>query len=108
AQCDPAVAPATPMNAMPQCFFLNYDSETSPRSCAIPMATPCLLATGQQVPDGVCLDQSPGRGGRLPDTKMEGAGRCGSSKSALHYVGQNVAICINPTTQRQGWGATLQ
>jgi hypothetical protein len=72
------------------------------------MATPCLLTTGEQVSDDVCLDQNPGRGGRLPDTKIEGAARCGVSKSALHYVGTNIAVCINPSTKRQGWGATLQ
>jgi len=105
AECDLAVAPATGLN---QCVFLNYDSETSPRSCVIPEAKPCLLQTGEQVPDDVCLDQDPGRGSKLHDTKIEGGGRCGSSTGALHYVAHNVAICIDPKTKRQGWGTTLQ
>jgi hypothetical protein len=104
AQCDPAVAAPTA-----QCFFLNYDKDLSPRVCAGTKETPCLLESGEQVPSDVCFNADPVQsGGRLNDAPMEGMDRCGSSKRALHYVGKNVAICMSPTTKRQGWGATLQ
>jgi hypothetical protein len=108
AECDLAVAPPTEMNATPHCFYLNYDDTTSPRFCAIPEAKACLQLDGAQAPDEMCVDTFPGKGAGLTDTMIEGNGRCGSSSRALHFIGQNLAVCINPATKRQGWGATLQ
>jgi hypothetical protein len=104
ARCDPAVSPGV----MAQCFYFNFDSDNSPRDCKATKEIPCLLASGEQVASDVCSSQDPGRGGRLNTTQLEGVDRCSTSKSSFHYVGTNVATCINPSTKRQGWGATLQ
>jgi hypothetical protein len=36
------------------------------------------------------------------------AARCGTSNYAFHLAATNLAACYDPTTKKQGWGATLQ
>jgi hypothetical protein len=104
AQCDPAIAPGV----MAQCFYLNYDVANSPRACDATKDKPCALASGERASSDYCLSLDPSQGGHLTNSKMDGPNRCGTSARALHFRGVNIATCIDPDSNREGWGATLQ
>ena len=88
----PECAPTTPCG-----FYLNWDTILSPVD---PPSATCDLGPG------VAAQVNLGRPGKpfafpLPEA------RCGQSAYAYRLQGRNIAVCVNPTTGRQGWGATL-
>jgi hypothetical protein len=105
ASCDLALEPNA--GAASQCPYFNFDIDNSPRQCPIPDVKDCKLLDGTQAPPEMCVKSVPGIGSTLRNTPIEGGSRCGTSRSALHLTGQNLAMCVSPTTMRQGWGATL-
>jgi hypothetical protein len=87
----PECAPTTPCS-----FYFNYDAALSPVD---PPSPTCDLGPGVVTE----LNQPTGQplAYEIPEP------RCGQSRHAYHQQGKNIAICVSPTTGRQGWGATL-
>jgi hypothetical protein len=86
--------------SMPCSFYFNYDSALSPAlSPADPPSALCDLGAG--VVTGLNQGMGPPFAYPLPEA------RCGRSQYAYHQQGQHIAVCVNPKTGRQGWGATL-
>ena len=110
AGCDPVVD-----SAKGECTYLNFDSALTPRPCAAPAPslTTCRQANGEAVADSFCSSVVTGDAAitagdpNLPLSPIPN-GRCGTSANAFHFSGTNVAACYSSTTQRQGWGATVQ
>jgi hypothetical protein len=80
----------------PCAFYFNYDTLLSP---ADPPTTLCNAGPG------VVSELNQGAGQPLAFPMPEP--RCGASHYAYHQQGKNIAVCVNPATGRQGWGATL-
>jgi hypothetical protein len=87
----PECAPTTPCS-----FYFNYDSLLSPVD---PPTSICDLGPGVVTE----LNQPQGQ----PFAYVLPEARCGESHYAYHQQGKNIAVCVNPKTGRQGWGATL-
>jgi hypothetical protein len=92
------------------CMYYNFDTEQSPRLCTDtpPSLASCVQADGAAEPYNFCMTAnlaSPSGSvavTQIPDT------RCGVSNYAFHLAATNLAACYDPTTRKQGWGATLQ
>jgi hypothetical protein len=106
ALCDPSIDPHHR-----GCMYFNYDAGQTPHDCGspTPSAPSCVQADGEPEPDSFCLDKIDfqGAGSSVTVTQIPGT-RCGVSNYAFHLSGTNVATCYDPTTLKQGWGATLQ
>jgi hypothetical protein len=87
----PECEPETPCS-----FYFNYDTLLSPTD---PPTPSCDLGEGVVTE----LNQMAG----APFAYALPEARCGESRYAYHQQGKNIAVCVNPKTGRQGWGATL-
>lgn len=91
----PECAPTTPCS-----FYFNYDTELSPVD---PPTSSCDLGPG-------VVSEINGRMTGLTGNQAVAFAlpepRCTESQYAYRLQGRNVAVCVSPTTGRQGWGAT--
>jgi hypothetical protein len=92
------------------CMYYNYDTEQSPHVCmtTTPSLASCVQADGTAEPDSFCMTTNlASPSGSVAVTQIPDA-RCSTSNYAFHLATTNLAACYDPTTKKQGWGATLQ
>jgi hypothetical protein len=92
------------------CMYFNYDTEQSPRLCSssTPSLATCVQANGAPEPASFCMDSNITAPGQSVIVSPIPGGRCGTSNNAFHLAASNIAACYDPTTEKQGWGITLQ
>ncbi len=108
--------PALGLAPSSTCTYFNFDAMQSARSCSAmpPSPATCRQADGALVPDAFCTTVETAASNEVrmgtPNLALSTipGGRCGVSTSAFHLTGVNVAACYSPTTEKQGWGATIQ
>jgi hypothetical protein len=92
------------------CMYYNYDTEQSPRLCTVttPSFASCVQADGAAEPYTFCMTANLASPSGSVDVTQIPDTRCGASNYAFHLAATNLAACYDPTTKKQGWGATLQ